>query len=157
MVKVLFVCLGNICRSPMAEFVFKDMVKKAGFEKQFYIASAATSSEAAGCDIHSGTKRKLAEQGIPYESRKAVKITLADYAKYDYIIVMEQKNLRDIKKTIPFDTKNKIHCLLDFCGGGDIADPWYTGNFDLTYNDIVRGCKAFLQELERKNEIISAL
>lgn len=151
MIKVLFVCLGNICRSPMAEYVFKDMVKKNGLEKQFHIDSAATSYEEIGNDMHYGTKDKLDEVGIPYTKHKARRIEKQDYEKYDYIIGMEESNIRNILRIIGNDKENKIYKLLDFSKDSrDIADPWYTGNFTVTYNDIVEGCTGFLDYLKRK-------
>lgn len=148
MIKVMFVCLGNICRSPMAEFVFKDMVKKAGLEKEFFIKSSATSYEEVGNDIHYGTRDKLIQKNIPFEKRKARRITPEDYKKFDYIIAMEESNIRNIKRIVGEDSENKIYRLLDFSENPrDIADPWYTGNFEITYNDIVEGCEAFLKQL----------
>ena len=154
MIKVLFVCLGNICRSPMAEYIFKDMVKKKGLEKQFSIASAATSHEEIGNDMHYGTKDKLEEKGIPYAKHKARRIEKQDYEKYDYIIGMEESNIRNIQRIVGNDKDNKIYKLLDFSKNPrDIADPWYTGNFTVTYQDIVEGCTGFLEYLERENII----
>ncbi len=148
MIKILFVCHGNICRSPMAEFVFKDMVSKRGMSDLFLIASAATSREEIGNDIHYGTKRKLEEEGIPYSKREAVQITKNDYETYDYILLMDSNNMRNIKRIISSDPMCKIHRLLDFSASPrDIADPWYTGNFDVTYDDIVEGCEALLQAI----------
>ena len=152
MIKVLFVCLGNICRSPMAEYVFKDMVKKKGLEKQFSIASAATSYEEIGNDMHYGTKDKLEEKGIPYAKHKARRIEKQDYEKYDYIIGMEESNIRNIQRIVGNDKDNKIYKLLDFSKNPrDIADPWYTGNFTVTYQDIVEGCTGFLDYLKKEN------
>ncbi len=150
MVKVLFVCLGNICRSPMAEYVFKDMIKKEGTE-EIYIDSAATSSEEIGNSIHYGTRNKLKEMNIDYGNHLARQITKQDYEKFDYIIGMEDRNIKGIKRIVGEDTENKIYRLLDFSKNPrDIADPWYTGNFDKTYDDIVEGLEAFLDYL--KNE-----
>ena len=150
MIKVLFVCLGNICRSPMAEYVFKDMIKKEGIE-EIYIDSAATSSEEIGNSIHYGTRNKLKEMNIDYGNHLARQITKQDYEKFDYIIGMEDRNIKDIKRIVGEDTENKIYRLLDFSKNPrDIADPWYTGNFDKTYDDIVEGLEAFLYYL--KNE-----
>lgn len=149
MIKVLFVCHGNICRSTMAEFVFKDMVKKRGVADKFYIASAATSSEEIGNHIHYGTRNKLNEVGIPFDKNKvATRIVKSDYDKYDYIIGMDYANISNMKKVFGDDEKGKIHRLLEFVGEErDIADPWYTGNFDVTYDDIVRGLEGFLDKL----------
>lgn len=148
MIKVMFVCLGNICRSPMAEFVFRDLVDKNGLADKFEIASSATSSEEVGNDIHHGTKRKLREMGIPFTHHTAVKFTVADYEYYDYILVMELSNIRGLLRIIGADSENKITRLKDYADGGDIADPWYTGNFDDTYRDILAGCTAFLNYLK---------
>ena len=147
MISVLFVCLGNICRSRMAEFVLKDMTEKRGISDKFNIASAATSDEAVGCRVHRGTRNKLAQYGISTEGKIAVQLKKSDYEKYDYIIGMEERNIRDILKITDGDKENKVYKMLDFAGGGDIADPWYTGNFDLTYDDIKRGCEGFLEKV----------
>ena len=147
MIKILFVCHGNICRSPMAEFVFKDMVKKAGMEDIFYIASSATSTEEIGNPVHHGTRRKLSQQGISCDGKKAVQFTWRDYEEYDYIICMDSFNVRNLSRIIGSDPDGKVYKLLDFAGGGDIADPWYTGDFDLTYDDILRGCRGLLKKL----------
>ena len=154
MIKVMFVCLGNICRSPMAEFVLKDMIKKQGLEKEFYIKSSATSSEEIGNDIHYGTRDKLIQKEIPFTKRKAVKLRAEDYKKYDYIIGMEKSNVINIKRIVGEDIDDKIYRLLDFSDTPrDIADPWYTGNFEITFNDIVEGCTGFLKCLKDKNII----
>ncbi len=150
MTKIMFVCHGNICRSPMAQFVMQDMVDKAGLHDEFYISSAATSTEEIGNPVHPGTRRKLNENGISCEGKRAVQIKAADYERYDYIIVMDSLNMRNLRRIIKNDDKQKIHKLLDFTpGGGDIADPWYTGNFDVTYSDIVRGCRGLLEHMKR--------
>lgn len=147
MIKIMFVCHGNICRSPMAEFVFKDIVKKSGRENEFYIASSATSTEAIGNPVHRGTVKKLSEYGISTKGKYAVQLTKSDYENYDYIIAMDSYNVRNILRIIGTDSENKIYKLLDFSDGGDIADPWYTGNFDETYNDVLRGCKGLLEKI----------
>ena len=147
MTKILFVCLGNICRSPMAEFVLKDMVKRRGIEKDFLIRSAATSDEAVGCAVHKGTKRKLAEFNISTDGKYAVQLKRDDYNKYDLIIGMEQNNIKNMLYIFGGDPDNKAYKLLDFANGGDIADPWYTHNFDKTYDDILCGCNGILKRL----------
>jgi protein-tyrosine phosphatase len=146
MIKVLFVCYGNICRSPMAEFVFKDMVKKNRLEKEFYIVSSATSREEIGNPVHYGTRNKLREYGISVEGKYAIQLCKADDNKYDYIIGMEQRNVTNIYKIIGQANKSKVCRLLDFSDHPrDIADPWYTGDFDKTYQDVYEGCQALLQ------------
>ena len=147
MTKILFVCLGNICRSPMAEFVLKDMVKRRGIEKDFLIRSAATSDEAVGCTVHKGTKSKLAEFNISTDGKYAVQLKRDDYNKYDLIIGMEQNNIKNMLYIFGGDPDNKVYKLLDFENGGDIADPWYTHNFDKTYDDILCGCNGILKRL----------
>lgn len=153
MIKVLFVCLGNICRSPMAEFIFKDMISKKGLSNQFIVKSVATSYEEIGNDIYYGAKDKLIQKHIPFSKRKATRITIEDYRNYDFIIGMEEANIRNIKRIVGEDTANKISKLLDYSDNPrDIADPWYTGNFEIAYNDIVEGCKGFIKYLEEKKE-----
>lgn len=146
MKKILFVCHGNICRSPMAEFIMRDMAKKEGLD--LLIASAATSTEEIGNAVHYGTKKKLKEHGISCEGKRAVQMKKSDYEKYDYIIGMDSWNIQNINRIIGSDPEKKVYKMLDFAGGGDIADPWYTHNFDITYDDIVRGCKGFIQKLK---------
>ena len=154
MIKVLFVCHGNICRSPMAEFIFKDLVNKKGLGKNFYIRSAATSYEEIGNDIYYLAKEKLEEKNIPIVKRKAIRITLDDYQKYDFILGMEEANIRNIERIIGNDIDNKISKLLDYSNNPrDIADPWYTGNFVIAYKDILEGCNYFLDYLI-KNQIL---
>ncbi|WP_426351219.1 low molecular weight protein-tyrosine-phosphatase [Alloiococcus sp. CFN-8] len=153
MIRVLFVCHGNICRSPMAEFVFKDMVKKKGLEDKFYIASAATSTEEIGNPVHPGTVRKLKEVGIFVHGKTAFQIKKSDYDSYDYIIVMEEYNIRNLKRIIKSDPENKINKLLDFTSTpGDIDDPWYTGNFDITYEEIYKGCEGLLEHILKEHK-----
>ena len=152
MIKVLFVCHGNICRSPMAEFIMKDMVKKAGLSDKIYIASAATSREEIGNPVHYGTRTKLQKYGISTAGKYAVQMTMQDYREYDYVIGMDQNNLRNMKRMTGNDSLNKLHLLLDYTDRpGDIADPWYTGNFDQTYEDIVEGCRGLLNYIEKQN------
>lgn len=148
MKRILFICHGNICRSPMAEFVLKDMVFKKGLASNFEIASAATSREEIGNDTHRGTKGILKIHGIPFEKRCAVQVTAADYAYYDHLILMDRNNLKNLQRIIPADPDGKISLLLSYVGeSGDIADPWYTDDFELTYKDVVRGCEGLLKTL----------
>ena len=148
MIKVLFVCLGNICRSPMAEFLLKDIVKKKNIENEFIIESAGTSNEEEGNPVHFGTKRKLSEIGISTDGKYARKLLKEDYEKYDYILAMEERNVKDLIRILGEDKDNKVHRLLDYSENPrDIADPWYTGNFDETYNDIMEGLEGFLKYL----------
>ncbi len=155
MIKILFICHGNICRSPMAEMVFKDMVRKAHLESQFYIHSAATSREEIGNGVHYGTRRKLAAEGIPCSDHRAVQVTKEDYDKYDYLIVMDSNNVRNLMRILGNDPEGKVSMLLDYTErkGASIADPWYTGNFDETYNDVVDGCRGFLAHLEKEGKV----
>lgn len=158
MEKILFVCHGNICRSPMAEMIFKKMVADAGREHEYEIASAATSTEEIGNDIYPPAKECLRRHGIPFTRRGARQMTRGDYAYYDRIFVMDQNNLRYLHWQMPEivhqlsgrqygDPQGKIQLLMELVGNPrDVADPWYTGNFEATYNDVVAGCKALLAE-----------
>lgn len=151
MIKILFVCLGNICRSPMAEFIFKDMVKKKGLSKFIFISSAATSSCTMGMDMHEEAKIKLSENQIPYKKHKAKKLLKEDYQNYDYIIGMDNSNIENILNIVKEDSDNKIYRLLDFTDEkGEVADPWYTGNFSKAYDDIEYGCKKLLEFIIKK-------
>ena len=152
MIRVLFVCWGNICRSPMAEFVFKDMVLKKGIADEFYIASAATSSEeiwnGIGNPVYPPARDELRKHGISCDGKRAVQLTRADYDKYDYLIGMEDINISYMKRIVGADPDNKICKLLDYTErGGNIADPWYSGDFKTTYNDILDGLEGFLKYL----------
>ena len=149
MKKIMFVCHGNICRSPMAEFVFKKMVADAGLSAEFIIASSATSTEEIGNDIHYGTRKMLDKYGIPYKRREAVQITRSDYEKYDLFVGMDSANIRNLGRIFGADPENKIKKLLDFTARGDVADPWYTGNFEETYRDVTDGCRALLDKLSK--------
>ncbi|WP_455265784.1 low molecular weight protein-tyrosine-phosphatase [Phascolarctobacterium sp.] len=147
--KILFICHGNICRSPMAEFLLKDIVNKRGMADAFEIASAATSREEIGNPVHYGTRNKLAQFGISVAGKHAVQVTKRDYEHYDLLLVMDSNNIRNLRRVIGEDTQNKVHLLLDYTErkGESIADPWYTGDFDVTYNDIMEGLAGLLEEL----------
>ena len=148
MKKILFVCHGNICRSPMAEFVMKDLVRRAGKEKDIFVASAACRRDEIGSDTYLGTREKLDEMGVPYQKRRAVQITPDDYARYDIIVGMDGENMRDLARMTGGDPAKKTRLLMEFAGERkDVADPWYTGDFDTTYMDVLKGCKALLKEI----------
>lgn len=151
MTKILFVCHGNICRSPMAEFVMRDMVNKAGLSDSFHIASAATSTEEIGNPVYPPVKRLLAGYGISVDGKTARQMTKKDYENYDLLIGMDGANYRNMNRICGGDKQNKIHLLMDFTNSPhDVADPWYTRNFDETWNDVNEGCKALLQKLTDK-------
>lgn len=151
MIRIMFVCHGNICRSPMAEFVFKDLVKKRGIEDLFIIDSSATSTEELGNPVHHGTKNKLKEYGISTEGKRAVQLGKKDYEKYDYLIAMDERNVTNILRIIGHDSKKKVFRFLDFTKESrDIADPWYTGDFHQTYSDIREGSESLLNYLLNK-------
>ncbi len=153
MVKVLFVCHGNICRSPMAEFVFRDMVNQKGLGDQFHIASAATSQEELGNPVHHGTRNKLREYGIFTDGKRAVQLRKADYEMYDYLLGMDQRNITNMNRIVGQDPEKKIRRLLDYTKDArDIADPWYTGDFDQTYRDVYEGCEALLEFILEKKD-----
>lgn len=149
MIRVLFVCHGNICRSPMAEFVMKDLVEKQGLASDFYIASSATSTEeiwnGIGNPVYPPAKAELAKHGISCDGKRAVQLKKEDYDKYDLFIGMDSANIRNMMRILGSDPKGKVHKLLEYTGSSaDIADPWYSGDFTTTYKDIVSGCEAFL-------------
>ena len=146
MIKVCFICHGNICRSPMAEYVLKHKLKQNNLDNKIEVVSRATSYEEQGNDIYPPAKRKLTEENIPFSNHTATRLEKDDYNKYDYFICMEQRNITNALRIFESDPNNKIFTLLD----KDIADPWYTGNFDDTYNDLDYGLDNFIQELEKK-------
>ena len=151
MVGILFVCHGNICRSPMAEFVLKDLAARAGRAVDFFIASAATSTEEIGNGVHRGTREKLRREGVPFTARRAAQFTPDDYARYDLILAMDGNNLRNLLRMTGGDPLGKVKRLLDFSDRPrDIADPWYTGDFDTTYDDVCEGCAALLSAEGKK-------
>ena len=149
MTRILFVCHGNICRSPMAEFVMKDLVKKAGLEGQFHIESAATSTEEIGNPVYPPARRKLAEHGIGCAGKTARQLKNKDYDQYDLLIGMDQPNFRNMHRICGGDPDGKIHLLMEFAGRpkAEVADPWYTGDFEQTWQDVLAGCKGLLDSL----------
>ena len=151
MTKLLFVCHGNICRSPMAEFVMKDLVRQAGLEWKYEIASAATSSEELGNLVYPPARRKLAEHGIGCAGKTARRLTMDDYDEYDLLIGMDRMNFRNMHRICGGDPEGKIHLLMDYTNRpGEVADPWYTGDFEETWQDVLEGCKRLLELLERE-------
>ena len=148
MIKILFVCHGNICRSPMAEFVMKQLVREAGCADRFEIASCAVSREEIGNDLYPPAKAKLREKGVPFGHRCARQITRADYEAADYILLMDRQNRRWLDRLLGGDPAGKVHLLLEYAGRSDsVADPWYTGDFEAAYQDILEGCRGLLAAL----------
>ena len=146
--RTLFVCHGNICRSPMAEFIMKDMAAKRGL-KDFYIESCATSTEELGCDMYPPAKRCLTSHGIPFEHRSARQMTRGDYDRFDMIIAMDSWNIRNMRHFVGNDPEGKVSLMMSHCGkDDDVTDPWYSGDFETTYNDITEACTALLDSLE---------
>jgi len=154
MIKVLFICHGNICRSPMAEFIMKNLVDERGFSSDFHIASAATSTEEIGSRVHHGTAAILDRLGIDYSEKRARQMTKKDYQDYDMLIGMDEWNMRNMNRIAGGDPEGKLHLLLDFTDRpGDVADPWYTRNFEVTYRDVMDGCEGLLRYLEENGMI----
>ena len=148
MIKVLFVCHGNICRSPMAEFIMKKLVSEAGVEDLFHIESAATSSEELGNPVYPPARRKLSEHGIDCSGKRARRINISDYDKYDLLIGMDHANMRNMQRVFGNDPDGKLHMLMDYTErGGEVADPWYTDDFDTAWNNIYEGCEGLLRHL----------
>ncbi|MBQ7933489.1 MAG: low molecular weight phosphotyrosine protein phosphatase [Lachnospiraceae bacterium] len=159
MIKILFICHGNICRSPMAEFIFKDLIEKQHLTHHFHIASAATSTEeiwnGIGNPVYPPARAELARHGLSCQGKRAVQVTRADYDEYDYLICMDSHNLRNLARIVGPDREGKVSLLLDYTDrpGASIADPWYTGAFDVTYSDILDGCRGFFAYLKNNHEI----
>lgn len=152
MKRIMFVCHGNICRSPMAEFIFKKMLAEKGLSEGFVVASSATSTEEiwgdVGNPVYPPAKKELLKHGISCEGKRAVQLKKSDYNKYDLFVAMDSMNVRNIMRIFGSDKDSKVSKLLDYTyEKGDVADPWYTGRFEVTYSDIERGCKALLKEL----------
>ena len=151
MIRILFVCLGNICRSPMAEMIMKDLVKKEGLENQFMIASAATSSEEIGNPVYPPARRRLAQVGISCDGKYAVQMRKSDYDRYDYLIGMDNGNLRSMLRIAGGDPQKKIYRLLDFTPeGGEIDDPWFTRDFETAFCQILAGCRGLLSKIKEE-------
>lgn len=154
MIKILFICHGNICRSPMAEFIMKYLVEERGLSTEFHIASAATSTEEIGSRVHHGTAAILDRLGIDYSEKRARQMTKKDYQDYDMLIGMDEWNMRNMNRIAGGDPEGKLHLLLDFTDRpGDVADPWYTRNFEVTYRDVMDGCEGLLAYLEENGMI----
>ena len=150
MIKVMFVCYGNICRSPTAEFVFRDIVKKNGMEKDFVISSSATSSEELGNPVYSPSREEMKRHGIDCSGKYAIKLKSSDYDNYDLFIGMDSMNIRNMTSILNGDPDGKIHKLMDYTSkGGDVSDPWYTRRFDIAYYDILNGCTALFEHLTK--------
>lgn len=150
---IMFVCHGNICRSPTAEFIMKDLVKKEYPKSDIYIASSATSAEELGNPIYPPAKAELSRRGIPFGGKYAVRLEKSDYDRYDLFLVMDGNNMRNIMRIFGNDPDGKVHRLLDFTDrGGDISDPWYSGRFDTAFDDIYSGCTALLEYIKNENE-----
>lgn len=151
MIKILFVCHGNICRSPMAEYVMKDLVRQAGLESMFSIASAATSTEEIGNSVYPPARRKLQEHGISCEGHAVRQLRPSDYRAYDLLIGMDRANLRNMLRICGGDPEGKISLLMDHTSRkGEVADPWYTGDFETTWQDVLEGCQELLGQLKEK-------
>ncbi|MBE6636816.1 MAG: low molecular weight phosphotyrosine protein phosphatase [Ruminococcaceae bacterium] len=158
MKRILFICHGNICRSPMAEFIFKKLILERGCASRFAVASAATSDEeiwnGVGSPMYPPAKAMLRQQGIPYEERRAVRLTKGDYERYDLLIGMDHANFRQMHRLFGSDPSGKLHLLLDFTArGGEVADPWYSGRFDVAFRDIYEGCQALLDTLLKEKRV----
>ena len=150
MYRILFVCHGNICRSPMGEFILKDLAAKAGLEDRFHIESAATSTEEIGNPVYPPARQKLAQHGIDCAGKTARQLTAADYGRFDLLLGMDRANIRNMTRICGGDPQGKIHLLMEYAGhpGREVADPWYTGDFDAAWDDVLAGCQGLLRKIE---------
>ena len=148
--RILFVCHGNICRSPMGEFILKDLAAKAGLADRFHIESAATSTEEIGNPVYPPARRKLAQHGIDCAGKTARQLTAADYGRFDLLLGMDRANIRNMTRICGGDPQGKIHLLMEYAGhpGREVADPWYTGDFDAAWDDVLAGCQGLLRKIE---------
>ena len=148
--RILFVCHGNICRSPMGEFILKDLVEKAGLADRFHIESAATSTEEIGNPVYPPARRKLAQHGIDCAGKTARQLTADDYGRFDLLLGMDRANIRNMTRICGGDPQGKIHLLMEYAGhpGREVADPWYTGDFDAAWDDVLAGCQGLLRKIE---------
>ncbi len=152
MIRIMFVCHGNICRSPMAEYIFKDLIKKHNLQDSVFVSSSATSTEEiwgnVGNPVYPPARRELLKHGISCEGKRAVQLKSSDYEKYDYFIGMDRANIRNMNIILENDPSGKIYKLMSFAGSGDdVADPWYSGDFATTYDDVLKGCKGLLDKI----------
>ena len=151
--KIMFVCHGNICRSPMAEMIFRDMLRQRGMTERFEVCSRATSTEEIGNPVYPPAREELLRHGLTCEGKRSVQVIKQDYDRYDLLICMDQRNIQNLLRIVGADTKNKIRLLMDFTPyGGEVADPWFFGNFDRTYQQIEEGCRFLLEYLTDTNE-----
>lgn len=151
MIKILFICHGNICRSPMGEFIMKKMLKEAGLGDKVQVGSVAATRDEIGNDMYPPAKEKLRKEGVPFNPRQARLLTRKDYEENDYLIAMDRENLDDIRYLVGEDKDHKVHLMMDFAGEHrEVADPWYTCNFDVTYDDLVKGCTGLLRDVREK-------
>lgn len=153
MYRIMFVCHGNICRSPMAEFIMKKMAAEEGIAENFLIVSRATSTEEIGNPVYPPAQRELKKHGISCAGKYAEQLKKSDYDKYDLFLFMDENNRRNIGRIFPSDPCGKVHKLTEYSGGGDVSDPWYSGDFETAYNDIYSGCKALLDKLKREGTV----
>ena len=155
MKRIMFVCHGNICRSPMAEFIFKKMIADEGMEKEFFVSSSATSNEeiwgGIGNPVYPPARRELEKHGISPEGKRAVRLVAEDYNKYDLFVGMDSANIRNMRIILKGDPEGKIHRLGEYSGRGDVADPWYSDRFDIAWDDIYKGCEGLLERLKKEN------